>query len=78
MLYSFQCDTGSALAVDSAGAVSCFDGTTTTPVVSVLPVSLQPAGVDPVTGFTDGAVLGWGVAAAMVAAWAVHSLRRAL
>lgn len=32
----------------------------------------------PSENFTDGLLLGWGVAAAMVAAYAIHLLRRAL
>lgn len=77
MIYSFQCASGSVLDVSSSGAVACFDGTTYTAVVSVQPVSIQPVGTDPQTGFTDGMVLGWGVAAAMAAAWAIHAMRRA-
>lgn len=33
---------------------------------------------DPVESFADGNVLGWGVVAAMVAAWAIVQLRRGL
>jgi len=33
---------------------------------------------DPVQSFQDGAIIGWGIAAAMAAAWAIHFLRRAL
>lgn len=77
MIYSFQCASGSVLDVSSSGAVSCFDGSIYSAVVSVQPVSIQPIGIDPVTGFTDGMTLGWGVAAAMAAAWAIHAMRRA-
>jgi len=41
------------------------------------PCTLQPSD-DPVQQFTDGAILGWGIAAAMVAAWAVTVLRRGI
>lgn len=74
MLYSFQCAPSEVLAVSSAGSVLCSDGVA--PVVAA--VSLQPANVDPVTNFSDGMALGWGVVAAMAAAWGVVSLRRAL
>lgn len=33
---------------------------------------------DPVEAFADGHILGWGVALAMVAAWSIHVLRRAM
>lgn len=78
MIYSFQCPSGFALDVSASGVVDCFDGATHSAVLSVQPVSVQPVGVDPATGFTDGMTLGWGVAAAMAAAWAIHSMRRAL
>lgn len=77
MIYSFQCASGSVLDVSSSGVVACFDGSTYSAVVSVQPVSIQPVGTDPATGFTDGMTLGWGVAAAMAAAWAIHAMRRA-
>lgn len=77
MLYSFQCASGSTLDVSTSGVVSCFDGSNYSAVTSVLPVSLQPTAIDPTSGFTDGMTLGWGVAAAMAAAWAIHTLRRA-
>lgn len=32
----------------------------------------------PTENFLDGSILGWGVALAMVAAWAIHSMRRGL
>lgn len=78
MLYSFQCPTGSALNVSATGAVQCFDGTNYTPLSAVVPVSIQPANFDPEESFSDGMSLGWGVAAAMVAAWAIVHLRGAL
>lgn len=42
--------------------------------------SFQPCDTTdiPYQNFADGAMLGWGVAAAMVAAWAIHTLRRGL
>jgi len=44
---------------------------------------MEPAAVDvlpgnPEASFSDGVILGWGVVAAMVAAYAVHLLRRSL
>lgn len=77
MIYSFQCTSGASLDVSSSGAVTCYDGSTYTAVIAVQPVSIQPVGTDPETGFTDGMTLGWGVAAAMAAAWAIHAMRRA-
>lgn len=74
MLYSFQCAPSEALSISSGGVILCTDGAA--PVVSA--VSLQPVNLDPVTNFSDGAVLGWGVVAAMAAAYAIHLLRRAL
>lgn len=78
MLYSFQCPSGSALDVSATGVVQCFDGSTYSAVSAVVPVSIQPANFDPEESFSDGMSLGWGVAAAMVSAWAVVHLRRAL
>lgn len=78
MLYSFQCPSGSALNVSAAGVVQCFDGTNYASVSAVVPVSIQPANFDPEESFSDGMSLGWGVAAAMVAAWAIVHLRRGL
>jgi len=74
MLYSFACPLGASLTVVTGGGLLCSDSSL--PVASA--VSLQPVGVDPATNFTDGAVLGWGVVAAMAAAYAIHLLRRAL
>lgn len=78
MLYSFTCPTGSMLDVSPAGAVQCFDGSTYSAVQAATAVSLQPVGVDPQTSFTDGMTLGWGVASAVVAAWAIVHLRKGL
>lgn len=44
---------------------------------SVSPVPIFPT-CDPVSSFTDGMTLGWGVAAAMVAVYAVNLIRRSL
>lgn len=78
MIYSFQCPAGYVLDISSSGLTQCFDGAAYTPVTSVLAVTVQPVGVDPQTGFTDGMALGWGVAAAMAVAWSIHVLRRAI
>lgn len=72
MIYSFECSAG-VLQVD-AGSLSCTDSG----VLSVLPVAYAIDTTDPSTGFSDGMVLGWGVVAAMAAAYGVHLLRRAL
>lgn len=81
MLYSISCPPGSALS-GQYGPIGCItspggefvSGST----VVITPVSLQPETLNPGTNFTDGALLGWGVVAAMVAAWAITILRRAL
>lgn len=85
MLYSFRCPSGTSLQVStssSTGLSQFFCGpdseTVVYPGVEIVPVSLDPQNVDPVTGFTDGVLLGWGVALAMVVAWAIHVLRRAI
>lgn len=72
MIYSFECSAGVLQVV--AGSLSCTDSG----VLSVHPVSYAIDTSDPTTGFSDGMVLGWGVVAAMSAAYGVHLLRRAL
>lgn len=64
--------------MSAGGVVQCFDGATYSAVSAVVPVSIQPSNFDPEESFSDGMSLGWGVAAAMVAAWAIVHLRRAL
>jgi len=59
--------------VDSSGSLLAGANTMTSS-----PVSMAIETSDPVTGFTDGATLGWGVVAAMAMAWAITHLRRAL
>lgn len=73
MLYSFDCSAG-VLQV-SGGALSCSDAAGT---LTVTPVAYAIDTTDPSTGFSDGLTLGWGIAAAMVAAYGIHVLRRAL
>lgn len=51
-------------------------GSKTVPAVSFASCEYQPA-LSAVDSFVDGHFLGWGVVAAMAAAWAVHQLRRA-
>lgn len=61
----------------------CTQSTTTvtcTRAESVLPV-YNPYSctlASPIDDFADGAIVGWGVAAAMVAAWAITVLRKAI
>lgn len=81
MLYSFSCSVGTVGLSPISGAFNCYDSNgNPLPGVSVTlqAVSLQPESIDAQTNFTDGATLGWGVAAAMAAAWAVVHLRKAL
>lgn len=56
--------------LSSAGALT-LNSTTTAPTLSF------PA-CDTKTQFNDGMLIGWGVAAAMVAAWVIKNLRRGL
>lgn len=72
MIYSFDCSAGVLQVV--AGTLQCTDNG----VMSVRPVSYAIDTSDPTTGFSDGMELGWGVVAAMAAAYGVHLLRRAL
>ena len=81
MLYSFSCSQGTVGLSSVSGAFKCYDSTNTVisgVPVTLQPVSLQPESIDAQSNFTDGATLGWGVAAAMAAAWAVVHLRKAL
>lgn len=73
MIYSFECSSGDVII--SAGLLGCSDPLGS---ITATPVAYAIDTTDPVTGFTDGMVLGWGVAAAMAAAWAVVYLRKAL
>ena len=48
---------------------------------TAVPALVQPSCTLPNTAmesFTDGAILGWGIVAAMVAAWAIKSLSKGL
>lgn len=83
MLYSITCSDGEMAGFSAAGVfrgIGCVypDGSPSGGIPSMQPVSLQPESIDAQTNFTDGATLGWGVAAAMAAAWAVVHLRKAL
>lgn len=55
-------------------ALSCTRGTSTLPTYTPTACILN----DSIDSFTDGALLGWGVVAAMVAAWLFLQMRRAL
>lgn len=78
MLYSFSCPAGYSLSAQY-GPIGCLNASGQFALDAVIvPVSLQPESIDPATNFSDGATLGWGVAAAMAAAWGVVHLRKAL
>lgn len=47
------------------------------PIPSLASCTYQPE-LSATERFGDGAILGWGVAAAMAAAWAIHVMRRGL
>lgn len=81
MLYSFSCSEGTVGLSADSGGFKCYDSYGMPLVgvpVTLQAVSIQPESIDAQTNFTDGATLGWGVAAAMAAAWAVVHLRKAL
>ena len=77
MLYSFSCSQGTVGLSPVTGAFKCYDSSGN-PIlgvnVTLQAVSLEPESIDAQTNCTDGAILGWGVAAAMAAAWAVIHL----
>lgn len=73
MIYSFECSLGAVVFTD--GVFSCSDPAGT---VTAQEVAYAIDTTDPTTHFNDGLTLGWGVVAAMAAAWAVVSLRKAL
>lgn len=73
MIYSFDCSAGTVQFAN--GVFSCSDSAGT---VSAQPVAYAIDTTDPSTNFSDGMTLGWGVVAAMAAAWAIVSLRKAL
>jgi hypothetical protein len=50
----------------------------TTNVYGTCTLSADNSTLDPLTSFTDGALLGWGIVAAMVAAWSIKVLRRGI
>lgn len=82
MIYSIECSEGEpALDVvlvngSYLGRWGCGVGLG---VPSAVPVTVSAtATTSPEAAFSDGLVLGWGVVAAMVAAYAVTMLRRAL
>lgn len=80
MLYSFSCSQGT-VGLSVSGAFKCYDGSGLPLLgvnVTLQAVSIQPESIDAQTNYTDGATLGWGVASAMAAAWAVVHLRKAL
>lgn len=77
MLYSISCDQGASFGF-LGGYAGCFLEDGSSAPGTAVPVSIQPESIDAQTNFTDGATLGWGVAAAMAAAWAVVHLRKAL
>lgn len=82
MIISFNCSQGSVAVSAVSGALKCVDsnGTAITGVpVTAMAVTVSPtATTSPEAAFSDGLVLGWGVVAAMVAAYAITILRRAL
>ena len=92
MIFDFYCqgasDPSASVQLNSLGS----DGSTlqcvlpggvqsgTAGVVALQPISITaavPSGT-PAEMFIDGNLLGWGVAAAMAAAWSLHVLRRAI
>jgi len=87
MIFEFICTNPALIPGISTNASTglqtfkCFDadGEIVLGIVQMKPVTVTAAPVlDPLTGFTDGAVLGWGVVAAMAMAYGIHLLRRAL
>lgn len=72
MIYSIDCSVGTV--TFSGGVFGCTDSG----VVSATPVAYAVDTTNPDTNFSDGMSLGWGVVAAMAAAWAVVVLRKAL
>jgi len=86
MIMDFICNNGTTPGIftnPSTGlqTFKCFDAVGE-PVVGIVQmksvtVTAAPLGT-PEDQFTDGLTLGWGVVAAMVAAYAIHLLRRGL
>lgn len=72
MIYSIDCSAGT---VTFTGIFGCSDAAG---VVSATPVAYAIDTADPTTHFSDGMILGWGVVAAMSAAYGIHLLRRSL
>jgi hypothetical protein len=72
--------TATSLGTSWAARFTCVDtsGDPTNGIPQLVNVQIQEAVPDPVSSFTDGAVLGWGVVAAMVAAYAIKLLQRSL
>lgn len=73
MIYSFDCSAGTV--TFTSGVFGCSDPSGS---ISATPVAYAIDTTDPVSHFSDGMALGWGVVAAMVGAYAIHLLRRAL
>lgn len=73
MIYSIDCTAGGV--TFTSGIYGCSDPAGT---VTATPVAYAIDTTDPTTNFTDGMILGWGVVAAMAAAYGIHLMRRAL
>lgn len=73
MIYSLDCTAGTV--IFTGGVFDCSDPAGT---ITAMPVAYAIDTTDPLTGFSDGMTLGWGVVAAMAVAYAIHLMRRAL
>lgn len=73
MIYSLDCTTGTV--TFTSGVFGCSDPAGT---ITATPVAYAIDTTDPTVHFSDGMTLGWGVVAAMTAAYAIHLMRRAL
>jgi hypothetical protein len=85
VIYSFHCSNGTfQLALTTSTGKSQLhcanvDGVTVFPPPVLTPVVMtEQQATTPTQNFIDGNLLGWGVVAAMVLAWSIHVLRRAI